>query len=111
MIARHSTSDLPCGHWAQGLEKMRLVNGLFQDSRGSYLSERRNCISGRDDDADALIMQPIDQAVGPLASSKMDIDERCIGGMLGDQPLGLDRSRGGSSDGRSQSLKKSLHGH
>jgi hypothetical protein len=46
-------------------------------------------------------MQPSDQAVGQFAPSEMKIDEGYVRSVLGEQTLGLGRSRGWSDHDRS----------
>jgi hypothetical protein len=54
-------------------------------------------------------MQPIDQAVGPLAFSEIHVDDGYIRGALGNQALGVRRGRGWSGHVSSQYMKQSLH--
>src|SRR5437016_975751 len=55
-------------------------------------------------------MQPIDQVVGPLAFSEIEVDDGYIRGALGNQVLSVRRSRCWSGYVRSQYTKQSLHG-
>ena len=41
------------------------------------------------DDSDRKIIQPIDQIVGGLAAAKIDIDNRDVRKLLGEQPFGV----------------------
>ena len=55
-------------------------------------------------------MQPINQVVGPLAVSQIDVDDGYVGSALGNQALGV--RYGGSRTGyiRSQCAKQTLDG-
>ena len=64
-----SPRRLLCSHWAQACEQVCLAEGFLQD--GCDLPRcQRNRVAGGHDHADTLIMQPIDQAAGPLAPSE-----------------------------------------
>ena len=68
-------------------------------------------MAGGHDYANALIMQPIDEAVGPLATSEIEVDKGYVGSVLGDQALSLGRGRDRSDHIRSQGSKKPLQGY
>jgi hypothetical protein len=67
-------------------------------------------ITGDHDNTDALSMQAIDQAVGPLAPSETDVDDGYVWRVIGEQALGVGRGRGRPGHVRSHHLKQSLHG-
>ena len=56
-------------------------------------------------------MQSIDQAIGPLAPSEIEVDKGYVGGMIGDQALGLGRGRDWSVHIRSPGPKQVLQGY
>ena len=60
------------------------------------------------DNANALIMQPVDKTVGPLASSQIDLNEGRGGDIVGDQLLDLGRRRGRPDHLRPNGPKKQL---
>jgi hypothetical protein len=94
---------------AQGCKQLFLPDGFLQDCRNLPRCQPKIRIAGHYDDANALIVQPLDKTVGQLASSQIDINEGRGGDMLGGQLLGLGRRRGRSDHLRSQSPKKPLH--
>ena len=72
---------------------------------------RETCrVTRDDDDWNALFLQSINQAVGPLAVSQIDVNDGYVGSALGKQTLGV--RYGGSRTGyiRSQYAKQTLHG-
>jgi hypothetical protein len=97
--------------WAQCREKLRLDDGLLQDGRCLSRRQRRNGVAGGYDDADALIVQSIDQAVRQLAASKIEIDQGHVRCLLGDQLLGLSGGCDWSGHLRSQSLEQARQGY
>jgi hypothetical protein len=103
-----SPSRLLCSHWAQTREKLRLADWFLQDGRDLPRCQRKSRVAGSHDDPDPLIMQSIDQAIGPLAPSEIEVDEGYVGGMIGDQSLGLGRGRDGSVHIRSPGPKQVL---
>jgi len=62
-----------------------------------FRRHRKNGVAGGHDDGHALIMQSVDQAVGPFVVAQIEVDEGDVGHALGDQALGLGRGRGGSA--------------
>jgi hypothetical protein len=96
---------------AQGREKLRLDDRLLQDGGGLSGRQRKNGVAGDHDDADALFIQAIDQPVGQLAASKIEIDEGDVDSVLGNQALGLSGCGDGSGHVRSQGLEQALQSY
>jgi hypothetical protein len=55
-------------------------------------------------------MQPINQAIGLLTASEINVDEGCVGQILGDQAIGLDHRRDWSGHVGSAGFEQVLHG-
>ncbi len=66
-------------------------------------------IAGGHDDANAAIVQPAYQVVGPLPRSQMNVDKRRVREAPGDQAIGVGRRRYGSGHVCSAGLKQGLY--
>ena len=83
---------------------MRVNNRFPKDSRG--LCHLNIGIAGRHNHANTFLMQPIDQAIGLLASAKIQINERGVGEAFRNQAQSISCGRDGSDHVRTASSKK-----
>jgi hypothetical protein len=91
-----SPNRLLCNQRAQCREKLCFADGLLQDGRDPHQWQLKHSGAGDHDNGDALIMQPSDQVAGQFAPSETEVDEGYARNALGEQALGLGRSRGWS---------------
>ena len=80
---------LPSDNRAQNLQELFHANGFLQNSLDISGRERNCRVARDDDDRNALFLQPINQGVGPLAVSQIDIDDGYVGSALGNQKFGI----------------------
>src|SRR5215475_12509183 len=74
-------------------EQKVLSHWLLQDGGDLPVRWRDIGIAGYHDNTDALVMQPIDQAIGLLTVSQIDVHQRHIEGALGQEAQGVRRGR------------------
>src|SRR5271170_1630769 len=99
-----------CDQRAQEREQLRLAERLLQDRHGLCRRPRQYLVAGGHDDADAAIMQPVDQVVGPLAAAQVQVDKGDRRGLLGGRAIGLGGGRDGSGHIRAPGLEQVLQG-
>ncbi len=96
--------------WEQGREKLFLAEGFQQSGRSLSRCQRRTRVGGDQYDANALIMQPINQAISPLTASEINVDEGRVGQILGDKAISLGNGRNWSGHVSSAGLEQVFYG-
>ena len=95
-------------HGAYAREQDILSQWFLQDGGGLPNRWRDIGVAGYHDNTDTLIMQLIDQAIGLLTVSQIDIHQGHVGSALGNHPPGLGRGRGWAGNVGPPRLKQHL---
>jgi len=101
-------SPLPHRHGAYAREQDILSDRFLQDSRCLPSRWRDIGVARYYDNTDTLIMQLIDQAIGLLTVSQVDVHQGNVGGALANQAHGVSRGCGWSGNIGSPRLKQHL---
>ena len=101
---------LPSDDRPQDRQELLHADGFLQDSLDLSGRQGNFRVARDDDDWNSLLLQPINQGVGSLAVSQIDVDDGYVGSALGNQKFGI--RYGGSWTGyvRSQCAKQTLDG-
>src|SRR5690349_14894499 len=102
------TLDLLHRHPTYAREQNVLSDGLLQNSRGLPNRWRDVGVARYDDNADTLLMQLIDQAVGLLTVPQVDVYQGHVGGALANQAHGFGRGCGWAANNGSPRFKQHL---
>ncbi len=86
------------------------ADGFLQNGFGLSGREGNGRVTCDDDDWNALFVQSINQAVGPLAVSQIDVDDGYVRSALGNEALGIRYGGGRTGYICSQCTKQTLHG-
>ena len=87
---------------AQDRQKRFHAHGLLQNGFRLARRKRNGRVTCDYDDWNALFLQSINQAVGPLAVSQIDIDNGDVGSALGKKSFGVSDAGSWAGDIRSQ---------